>query len=213
MKTSVIEVHDMLSVLTVDEVEKRIGEVPGSRKRNSELRCGKRHSALRRNPTRCRRYQGDRAPTRASVCRRIPPHACERTRAHTHECCSANAESCVGLCFNARSHGAKTFHCRGRRAGDGCSRTRPTTRQNDAERAAFNAGTCSTESCPRRHAHTDCSCRERTTGQSDAERAVISNGSCSAETVPGRVNREALNARSCCAESRSRREIFNAHSR
>jgi len=29
MKTSVIEVHDMLSVLTVDEVEKRISEVPG----------------------------------------------------------------------------------------------------------------------------------------------------------------------------------------
>jgi copper chaperone CopZ len=29
MKTSVIEVHDMLSVLSVDEVEKRIGEVPG----------------------------------------------------------------------------------------------------------------------------------------------------------------------------------------
>jgi copper chaperone CopZ len=29
MKTSVIEVHDMLSVLAVDEVEKRIGEVPG----------------------------------------------------------------------------------------------------------------------------------------------------------------------------------------
>jgi len=29
MKTSIIEVHDMLSVLTVDEVEKRIGEVPG----------------------------------------------------------------------------------------------------------------------------------------------------------------------------------------
>ena len=29
MKTSVIEVPDMLSVLTVDEVEKRIGEVPG----------------------------------------------------------------------------------------------------------------------------------------------------------------------------------------
>ncbi|MGK2913559.1 MAG: cation transporter [Porticoccaceae bacterium] len=29
MKTSVIEVHDMLSVLTVDEVEKRICEVPG----------------------------------------------------------------------------------------------------------------------------------------------------------------------------------------
>ena len=29
MKTSVIEVHDMLSVLSVDEVEKRIGQVPG----------------------------------------------------------------------------------------------------------------------------------------------------------------------------------------
>ncbi len=29
MKTSVIKVHDMLSVLSLDEVEKRIGEVPG----------------------------------------------------------------------------------------------------------------------------------------------------------------------------------------
>ena len=29
MKTSVIEVHAMLSVLSVDDVEKRIGEVPG----------------------------------------------------------------------------------------------------------------------------------------------------------------------------------------
>jgi copper chaperone CopZ len=29
MKTSIIEVHAMLSVLSVDEVEKRIGEVPG----------------------------------------------------------------------------------------------------------------------------------------------------------------------------------------
>ncbi|MEP6876984.1 MAG: heavy-metal-associated domain-containing protein, partial [Burkholderiales bacterium] len=29
MKTSVIEVHAMLSVLSVDEVERRIGEVPG----------------------------------------------------------------------------------------------------------------------------------------------------------------------------------------
>jgi copper chaperone CopZ len=29
MKTSTIEVHDMLSVFSVDEVEKRIGEVPG----------------------------------------------------------------------------------------------------------------------------------------------------------------------------------------
>src|ERR1700676_4684523 len=29
MKTSVIEVHAMLSVFSVDDVEKRIGEVPG----------------------------------------------------------------------------------------------------------------------------------------------------------------------------------------
>ena len=29
MKTSIINVHDMLSVLSVEEVEKRIGEVPG----------------------------------------------------------------------------------------------------------------------------------------------------------------------------------------
>ena len=29
MKTSVMEVHDMLSVLSVDGVEKRIGKVPG----------------------------------------------------------------------------------------------------------------------------------------------------------------------------------------
>src|SRR3990170_7238309 len=30
MKTSVIQVHDMLSVLSVDEVEQRIGAVPGA---------------------------------------------------------------------------------------------------------------------------------------------------------------------------------------
>ena len=30
MKTSVIEVHDLLAVLSLDEVEKRIGEVPGA---------------------------------------------------------------------------------------------------------------------------------------------------------------------------------------
>ena len=31
MKTSVIEMRDMLAVLTVDEVEKRISKVPGSK--------------------------------------------------------------------------------------------------------------------------------------------------------------------------------------
>ncbi|MDI1251546.1 heavy-metal-associated domain-containing protein, partial [Thermomonas sp.] len=29
MKTSVIEAHDMLSIWSADEVEKRVGEVPG----------------------------------------------------------------------------------------------------------------------------------------------------------------------------------------
>ena len=29
MKTSTLQVHDMLSVLSVDDVEKRIGDVPG----------------------------------------------------------------------------------------------------------------------------------------------------------------------------------------
>ena len=33
MKTGAIEVHDMLSVFSVDEVERRIGEVPGVRSR------------------------------------------------------------------------------------------------------------------------------------------------------------------------------------
>ena len=33
------------------------------------------------------------------------------------------------------------------------------------------------------------------------------------ETVSGRAGRETLNARSCCAESRTQRDISNAHSR
>ncbi len=61
MKTSVIEVREMLSVLSVDEVETRIGEVPGVESATVNY-AAKRHSALRRNPTRDRRYQVGRAP-------------------------------------------------------------------------------------------------------------------------------------------------------
>ena len=38
MKTSNIDVHDMLSVWSVDEVEKHIGEVPGAKKIMRPLR-------------------------------------------------------------------------------------------------------------------------------------------------------------------------------
>lgn len=47
MKTSVIEVHDLLSVLTVEDMEKRIREVPGVESATANLRLGKRHGALR----------------------------------------------------------------------------------------------------------------------------------------------------------------------
>jgi Cu2+-exporting ATPase len=41
MKTSVIEVPDMLSVLTVDEVEKRFGDVPGVESATANYAAGK----------------------------------------------------------------------------------------------------------------------------------------------------------------------------
>ena len=41
MKTSVIEVHDMLSVLSVDGVEKRIREVPGVASATVDFAAGK----------------------------------------------------------------------------------------------------------------------------------------------------------------------------
>jgi Cu2+-exporting ATPase len=40
MKTSVIEVHDMLSVLSVDEVERRIGDVPGVESATANFAAG-----------------------------------------------------------------------------------------------------------------------------------------------------------------------------
>ena len=46
MKTSVIDVRDMLSVLSVQGVEERIGEVPRCRKRHGQPCCGNGHRAL-----------------------------------------------------------------------------------------------------------------------------------------------------------------------
>ena len=50
MKTSIIEVHDMLSVLTVDEVEKRIGGVPGVESATVNYAAG--NAAVRYDETR-----------------------------------------------------------------------------------------------------------------------------------------------------------------
>jgi P-type Cu2+ transporter len=40
MKTSIIEVHDMLAVLTVEEVEERVGEVPGVESATANFAAG-----------------------------------------------------------------------------------------------------------------------------------------------------------------------------
>ena len=50
MKTSVMEVHDMLSVLSVDEVEQRIGEVPGVESVTVNFAAG--HATVRYDETR-----------------------------------------------------------------------------------------------------------------------------------------------------------------
>ncbi|MDO8502007.1 MAG: heavy-metal-associated domain-containing protein [Gemmatimonadaceae bacterium] len=52
MKTSVIEVHDMLSVLSVDEVEKRLGEVPGVESATVNFAAG--NATVRYDETRLR---------------------------------------------------------------------------------------------------------------------------------------------------------------
>ncbi len=63
MKTCVIEVHDMLTILNVLDVERRIGKVPGVESVTAN------YGALRRNPTRSRRDQ-KRATTLRTVGRR-----------------------------------------------------------------------------------------------------------------------------------------------
>jgi len=101
MKTSVIEVRDMLSVWSVDEVEKRIGEVPGvesvtvnyaagsatARYDETRLDVADIKSAVRQNgmsPPRLRPVRGP-AVTRATprgTRRRQPPHPLRRKRSH-----------------------------------------------------------------------------------------------------------------------------------
>ena len=66
MKTSVLEAHDMLSAWSVDEVARRMEAVPAVASVTVDF-AAKSHGALRRNPTRCRRYQVGRAPNRPSV--------------------------------------------------------------------------------------------------------------------------------------------------
>ena len=50
MKTSFIKVHDMLSVLSVDELEKRIGEVPGVE--SVTVNCAAKSATVRYDETR-----------------------------------------------------------------------------------------------------------------------------------------------------------------
>ena len=66
MKTSVIEVPDMLSVLTVDEVEERFEEVPGVESATVNYAAGK-ITVRYDDPTQGRRYHHLRAPTRPEV--------------------------------------------------------------------------------------------------------------------------------------------------
>ncbi len=83
MKTSVIEVHDMLSVFSVDEVEKRIGKVPGVESVTVNYAAGS--ATVRYDETRLEIADIKSAvrQSRVSVCRRIPTQACERTQART----------------------------------------------------------------------------------------------------------------------------------
>ena len=52
MKTSAIEVHEMLSVFSVDEVEKRIGEVPGVESATVNFAAGTPPCAITRHSSR-----------------------------------------------------------------------------------------------------------------------------------------------------------------
>ena len=74
MKTSIIEVRDMLSLLSVAGVEKRIGEVPGVKSVTVNFAAGS--ATVRYDETRLnvRRYQVSRAPARVCINGRIPAH-------------------------------------------------------------------------------------------------------------------------------------------
>ena len=80
MKTSVIEVHDMLSVLTVDEVEERIGGVPGVESATVNYAAG--NATVRYDETRL-----EVADIKVMVHQRGPQHAGKSlpTEASEHE--------------------------------------------------------------------------------------------------------------------------------
>ena len=78
MKTSVIEVRDMLSVLTVDEVEKRIGKVPGVA--SATVNYAARNATVRYDETRL-----DVADIKVIVHQRGPQSADESHPTHVSE--------------------------------------------------------------------------------------------------------------------------------
>src|SRR5450759_4811572 len=85
MKTSVIEVRDMLSVLTVDEVEKRIGKVPGVE--SATVNYAARNATVRYDETRLEvadikavmRQRGYKSSGES-----LPKHVSEPKPAHEH---------------------------------------------------------------------------------------------------------------------------------
>jgi Cu2+-exporting ATPase len=85
MKTSVIEVHDMLSVLTVDEVEKRIVKVPGVESATVNFAAGNatvRYDETRLEVADIKAIMHQRAHQSAGKSR--PKHVSEHKPAHKH---------------------------------------------------------------------------------------------------------------------------------
>ena len=83
MKTSVIEVHGMLSVLSVDEVEKRIGEVPGVESVTVNYAAG--NATVRYDETRLEVADIKSAVRHAGISRAgesLPRHVSDRNPAH-----------------------------------------------------------------------------------------------------------------------------------
>jgi copper chaperone CopZ len=155
MKTSVMEVHDMLSVLSVLGVEKRIGEVPGVesvtvnfaagsatvRYDETRLNVADIKSAVRQNA-----YQSEGEST--------PGHVSKHAEAQTSEAAPASAR----LSFrrratsqsggergtvNARSHCAKICTGYARR----CTGTRRSRRRRPPRPRGSHIANCSTRAC------------------------------------------------------------------
>ena len=90
MKTSVIEVHDLLSVLSVAEVEKRIGDVPGVKSNTVNFSAG--NVTVRFDETRLE-IADIRSAVRLGLHESAPPEAAS---AHEHHKASAAAGSPSG---------------------------------------------------------------------------------------------------------------------